>query len=95
MCTRATAGGRSARSSRPSATTGTTAITGWALNYVDELVTFEGSAAQYTAYEPSSWVLGAKPEEIANMVVFLASAHARYVTGTTIAMDGGLNPVVV
>jgi hypothetical protein len=46
------------------------------LNYVDELVTFEGSAAQYTAYEPSSWVLGAKPEEIAN-IIFDASGTSQ------------------
>ncbi|HWU39743.1 MAG TPA: SDR family oxidoreductase, partial [Candidatus Acidoferrum sp.] len=30
------------------------------------------------------------PEEVANMIVFLASERARYVTGVTVQVDGGL-----
>jgi NAD(P)-dependent dehydrogenase (short-subunit alcohol dehydrogenase family) len=37
----------------------------------------------------------ASPDEIANMVVFLSSHKASYVTGVTINMDGGKNPVVL
>ncbi len=37
----------------------------------------------------------ASPEEIADMVAYLASDKASYVTGTTISMDGGHYPIVL
>ncbi len=37
----------------------------------------------------------ARPEEIADVALFLASERASYVTGVVLTMDGGLNPVVV
>jgi NAD(P)-dependent dehydrogenase (short-subunit alcohol dehydrogenase family) len=37
----------------------------------------------------------ATAQEIAEVVVFLASAKASYVTGATLSMDGGQNPVVL
>jgi 3-oxoacyl-[acyl-carrier protein] reductase len=32
-----------------------------------------------------------KPEEIADAVAFLSSLSARYITGTSLTVDGGLN----
>jgi NAD(P)-dependent dehydrogenase (short-subunit alcohol dehydrogenase family) len=37
----------------------------------------------------------ATPQEIADVVVFLASPKASYVTGVTVSMDGGQFPVVI
>jgi NAD(P)-dependent dehydrogenase (short-subunit alcohol dehydrogenase family) len=37
----------------------------------------------------------AKPEEIADLVLFLGSEKASYITGTTITMDGAQYPVII
>jgi hypothetical protein len=53
---------------------GDTASTAWQLGDVDEVVTFEGSAAEFATYNPASWVLQERPEQIANIVFDAAEA---------------------
>jgi len=55
---------------------GDTATTSWQLGAVDQLVTFEGSAAGYAAYSPAPWVLAAQPRQIAN-IIFAASTTSQ------------------
>lgn len=52
---------------------GDTAATSWQLGAIDQVVTFEGSAAAFAAYSPAAWVLAAQPRQIAN-IVFAATA---------------------
>jgi len=52
-------------------------------------ITVEDVRAQVTANVPMGRI--GMPEEIAHLAVFLASARASYITGTTIPVDGGLN----
>jgi hypothetical protein len=47
---------------------GDTATTPWQLDAVDEVVTFEGSAAAYATYSPAPWVLAARAPQIANII---------------------------
>jgi hypothetical protein len=53
---------------------GDTAPTAWQLAFVDQLVTFEGPAAQYASYSPAPWVAEAGQERIANIVFAAGSA---------------------
>lgn len=56
-------------------------------------VTVEEALARATARVPLGRL--ARPEEIADAVLFLASARASYVTGAMLAMDGAVHPIVV
>jgi 3-oxoacyl-[acyl-carrier protein] reductase len=53
-----------------------------------EGISREQSMAQLTRNIPMGRV--GRPEELANLAVFLASDAASYITGTTIAVDGGV-----
>jgi NAD(P)-dependent dehydrogenase (short-subunit alcohol dehydrogenase family) len=54
------------------------------------------SAEEALARSSAKLPLGriARPEEIADTVVYLASARASYVTGATLAMDGAVTPLI-
>jgi 3-oxoacyl-[acyl-carrier protein] reductase len=53
---------------------------------------FEDAVAAQEATIPAGYF--GDPEDIANLVVFLASDKARYITGTTIQVDGGSTTAV-
>jgi NAD(P)-dependent dehydrogenase (short-subunit alcohol dehydrogenase family) len=36
----------------------------------------------------------AEPEEVANLVAFLVSSEAKYITGTNYSVDGGALPTI-
>jgi hypothetical protein len=73
---------------------GDTASTAWQLNDVDEVVTFEGSAAEFATYEPASWVLQAKPDQIAD-IVFAATDTAQMEAACEKAEEGNAGSVYV
>ena len=56
-------------------------------------ITLEEARAKNVARIPMGRL--AAPEELARVVVFLASDQASYVTGVTLTMDGGQNPVIL
>jgi len=56
-------------------------------------VSTEEALKQVTARLPLGRV--AEPREVADAVVFLASARASYINGVILAMDGGITPMVV
>ena len=60
----------------------------WKMN-----MTVEEARQRSTARIPMGRI--ARPEEIADTVVYLASERSSYVTGVTISMDGSAVPVVV
>jgi NAD(P)-dependent dehydrogenase (short-subunit alcohol dehydrogenase family) len=53
----------------------------------------EETLAKATSEQPLGRI--ARPEEIADAVVFLCSARASYISGAILAMDGALTPMVV
>lgn len=57
------------------------------------LIPFLPQSVQDTMYSKEPIGRLAEPEEIANVYVFLASDKSSYVTGTTIAADGGYSAV--
>jgi 3(or 17)beta-hydroxysteroid dehydrogenase len=45
---------------------------------------------EMSAYDQAPWGIG-KPEDVANLVVYLASDESRFVNGTEILIDNALS----
>ena len=55
--------------------------------------TLAAARAELAARQPGGRI--ALPEEVADVVLFLASARARHVNGALLSLDGGATPIVV
>ena len=62
--------------------------TGWIFSAGSYVSIFEEAIQNMTEEIPLGRI--GDPEEFANLVVFLASARASYITGATIQVDGGM-----
>jgi hypothetical protein len=47
---------------------GVQASSNWELKYVSKVITFEGSAGEFTTYKPETWVTNEQPKQIMNLV---------------------------
>jgi Spherulation-specific family 4 len=73
---------------------GDTADTSWQLSAVDEVVTFEGSAATFATYSPAPWVLAARAQQIAN-IIFAAPTASQMEADCVKANDDNAGSVYV
>jgi len=73
---------------------GDTAATPWQLGDIDEVVTFEGSAASYVTYSPAPWVLAARPQQIAN-IIFAAPGTSQMEADCVKAQDENTGSIYV
>ncbi|MGB3412707.1 MAG: SDR family oxidoreductase [Microthrixaceae bacterium] len=55
----------------------------------DASLTLESGAMSDTAWDPTPWPEEGHPDDVASAVVWLAGPTSRFVTGTTIHVDGG------
>jgi hypothetical protein len=56
---------------------GVPASTDWELKYVNKVITFEGSASEFTGYKPEEWITTeAKPTQIMNLVYGASTTKA-------------------